>query len=192
MTQFVLASQSPRRLELLSQIGFKPDVIAPADIDETPAMKELPRPFAIRMAKEKALKVQQSYPEAHILAGDTVVAAGRRILGKPDDARDAQQMLSLLSGRRHRVISSLALVTPTGDIRERCVVSAVKFKRLSAAEIETYLESGEWRGKAGGYAVQGLAAAFIPWMQGSYSAIVGLPLAETYTLLSAAGLSPNL
>lgn len=188
MSRFILASQSPRRRDLLSQIGFEPDAVRPADIDETPRQAELPRPYAIRMAREKALAVSPSEPGSVILSGDTVVAAGRRILGKAETLKDARTMLSLLSGRRHRVISSLAVVTSTGALLERCVISAVKFKRLSAQEMEEYLASNEWEGKAGGYALQGRAAALIPWMQGSYSAIVGLPLAEASSLLVAAGL----
>ncbi|MEM6681605.1 MAG: Maf family nucleotide pyrophosphatase [Pseudomonadota bacterium] len=191
MSRFILASQSPRRRTLLSQIGFVPDDVLPADIDETPWLKELPRPYTIRMAREKALKVQSGQPRAHILAGDTVVAAGRRILGKADTASDAKRMLTLLSGRRHRVISAIALASPDGSLRERCVVSSVKFKRLSDQDIAEYIVSGEWQGKAGAYALQGRAAAFIPWMQGSYSAIVGLPLAETRNILRAAGLVPQ-
>lgn len=191
MTRFILASQSPRRLALLEQIGHVPDAVAPADIDETPLQGELPRPYAIRMAREKAQAAATQHPKDILLAGDTVVAAGRRILGKAETPEDARAMLALLSGRRHRVISSLAVAIPSGDLLERCVISAVKFKRLSAQEIETYIASGEWQGKAGGYAIQGRAAALIPWMQGSYSAIVGLPLAEAAALLDTAGLRPR-
>ncbi|MEM7569272.1 MAG: Maf family protein [Pseudomonadota bacterium] len=189
MAGFILASQSPRRLDLLAQIGFVPETIAPADIDETPFPQELPRPYAIRMAREKAQVVSNAHPGQIVLAGDTVVAAGRRILGKAETQSDARSMLTLLSGRRHRVISALA-VLQGGTLRQRCVVSAVKFKRLSDEEIERYIASDEWQGKAGGYAIQGLAASFIPWMQGSYSAIVGLPLAEANALLRAAGAHP--
>lgn len=188
MTRFLLASQSPRRLALLQQIGFVPDAVEPADIDETPQAGELPRPYAIRMAREKALAVARACPGDILLAGDTVVAAGRRILGKAETREDARAMLALLSGRRHRVISSLAVAQRDGTLLERCVISNVKFKRLSDEEIAAYLSSDEWRGKAGGYAIQGQAAAFIPWMQGSYSAIVGLPLAEASALLRASGL----
>jgi septum formation protein len=191
MTRFILASQSPRRLALLEQIGYVPDAVAPADIDETPKKDELPRPYAIRMAREKAQAVTALHPHDVLLAGDTVVAAGRRILGKAETPDDARAMLALLSGRRHRVISSLAVAIPSGDLLERCVISAVKFKRLSAQEVEAYIASDEWQGKAGGYAIQGRAAALIPWMQGSYSAIVGLPLAEAASLLNAAGLRPR-
>lgn len=191
MSRFILASQSPRRRDLLAQIGFVPDAVRPADIDETPRKAELPRPYAIRMAREKAEAVAPSETGSIILAGDTVVAAGRRILGKAETMDEARGMLSLLSGRRHRVISSLAVKTPHGKVLERCVISSVKFKRLSPDELRDYLASNEWQGKAGGYAIQGRAAALIPWMQGSYSAIVGLPLAEASSLLSAAGLRPS-
>lgn len=191
MTRFILASQSPRRLALLEQVGYVPDAVAPADIDETPKPGELPRPYAIRMAREKAQAVAALYPDDILLAGDTVVAAGRRILGKAETAEGARTMLALLSGRRHRVISALCVAAPSGVLQERCVISAVKFKRLSAQEIDEYIASGEWQGKAGGYAIQGRAAALIPWMQGSYSAIVGLPLAEAGALLATAGLRPR-
>lgn len=190
MTGFILASQSPRRHALLEQLGYRPSAVVPADIDETPRKDELPRPYAIRMAREKVLCVARAYAGETLLAGDTVVAAGRRILGKAESQSDARAMLQLLSGRRHRVISAIALARPDGTLAERCVISAVKFKRLSHDELSGYLETGEWSGKAGGYAVQGRAAAFIPWMQGSYSAIVGLPLAETAALLTTAGIHP--
>lgn len=190
MAGFILASGSPRRRDLLAQIGYTPSAILPANIDETPQKGELPRPYAIRMAREKAAVVQKDNMEAVILAGDTVVAAGRRILGKAQTKAQARHMLKLLSGRRHRVISAIA-VTSRDQTRSRCVVSTVKVKRLSETDLDDYLNSGEWEGKAGGYAIQGKAAAFIPWVQGSYSAIVGLPLAETQTLLRAAGVVPN-
>ncbi|MEO0411730.1 MAG: Maf family protein [Pseudomonadota bacterium] len=190
MAGFILASQSPRRRDLLAQIGYTPSAIAPADIDETPQKSELPRPYAIRMAREKANVAARAHPGQIVLTGDTVVAAGRRILGKAETQSDACAMLALLSGRRHRVISAIA-VSDGETLRERCVISAVKFKRLSHEEMQRYLASGEWQGKAGGYAIQGLAAAFIPWMQGSYSAIVGLPILEAQTLLRAAGVEPS-
>lgn len=184
--RLILASASPRRRDLLAQIGVTPDLVRPADIDETPNQAERPRDYAQRMAHEKALAIVPE-PGAMILSGDTVVAAGRRILPKAEDERVARECLELLSGRRHTVFSAVALRMPDGEIRAKLSESAVRFKRLSAAEIDAYLESGEWHGKAGGYAVQGIAAGLIAWMQGSYSGIVGLPLYETRVLLKSAG-----
>ncbi|MGB3796149.1 MAG: nucleoside triphosphate pyrophosphatase [Alteraurantiacibacter sp.] len=183
--KLVLASASPRRREWLARLGIEPDEIAPADIDETPAPRELPRDYAVRMAREKAHAVDGS--GAFVLAGDTVVAAGRRILPKAEDEGTARECLALLSGRRHRVLSAVALAAPDGTIREKISETQLKFKRLSAAEIDAYIASGEWEGKAGGYAIQGMAEALIPWIQGSHSAVVGLPLYETRALLKAAG-----
>jgi septum formation protein len=185
--RLVLASASPRRRDLLAQIGLAPDTVAPADIDETPLRGELPRPHALRLARAKAAAAATAGdPAAFVLAADTVVAAGRRILGKPADAAEAARFLALLSGRRHRVVTAVAL-HHAGRITERAVETAVKFKRLSEAEIAAYLASGEWRDKAGGYAIQGRAAAFVPWIGGSYSNVVGLPLTETLALLRGAG-----
>ncbi|MFP4405749.1 Maf family protein [Rhodosalinus sp.] len=183
--RLILGSASPRRQELLARLGVVPDAVRPADIDETPRRGELPRPYTARMAREKAAALDAG-PDDLILTADTTVAAGRRILGKPADAAEARAFLELLSGRRHRVITAVAL--RHGDrLWERQVESAVKMKRLSEPEIAGYLASGEWQGKAGGYAIQGLAEAFIPWMQGSYSGVMGLPLAETAALLQGAG-----
>ena len=183
--RLILGSASPRRQELLARLGVVPDAVRPADIDETPAKGELPRPYTERMAREKAAAVDAG-PEDLVLAADTTVAAGRRILGKPADADQARAFLELLSGRRHRVVTAVAL--RRGErLWQRRVESAVKMKRLSEVEIRAYLESGEWQGKAGGYAIQGRAEAFIPWMQGSYSGVMGLPLAETAALLQGAG-----
>ena len=182
-----LGSASPRRRELLAQIRVTPDIVDPPDIDEAPTKAEIPRAYARRMAEEKAAAVAARNPGALVLAADTVVALGRRILDKPDDARAARRCLTLLSGRRHRVISGVVLIAPGGRQWTRLVETQVAFKRLSAAEIGAYLDSGEWRGKAGGYAIQGLAAAFCKRINGSYSNVVGLPLAETATLLEAAG-----
>ena len=183
--RLILGSASPRRQELLARLGVVPDAVRPADIDETPAKGELPRPYTERMAREKAAAVDAG-PEDLVLAADTTVAAGRRILGKPADADQARAFLELLSGRRHRVVTAVAL--RRGErLWQRRVESAVKMKRLSEVEIRAYLESGEWQGKAGGYAIQGRAEAFIPWMQGSYSGVMGLPLAETVALLQGAG-----
>ncbi len=180
-----LASASPRRREWLVRLGIEPDSIAPADIDETPRKSELPRAYAQRMAREKAVAVDAG--GSHVLAGDTVVAAGRRILPKAEDEATARQCLDLLSGRRHRVFSAVALAAPDGTVRERVSETQLKFKRLSNDEIDAYIASGEWHGKAGGYAIQGLAESLIPWIQGSHSGVVGLPLYETRALLKAAG-----
>ena len=181
----VLASASPRRRELLARLGLTPAAINPADIDETPHKGELPRDYAKRMAREKAQAAASG--DGHVLAGDTVVAAGRRILPKAEDEATARKCLELLSGRPHRVLSAIALRAPDGAIRERLSETVVMFKRLSSAEIDAYLASGEWEGKAGGYAIQGIAEGLISRIQGSHSGVVGLPLYETRTLLRAAG-----
>jgi len=186
----VLASASPRRLDLLRQIGLKPDRVDPADIDEIPRPGELPPAHAIRLAEEKARAVMPRHPGAYILAADTVVACGRRILPKPLDAASARACLKMLSGRRHRVYGGIALASPDERLTLRRVDSHVAFKRLSDAEIAAYLCSGEWRGKAGGYAIQGRAAALIRWVSGSYSNVVGLPLFETFQLLIGRGYRP--
>lgn len=183
--KLVLGSASPRRRELLAQIGVVPSDIRPADIDETPQKGELPRAYAKRVAAEK-VQATPINPDEIILSADTVVALGRRILGKPKDASQAAEYLRKLSGRRHTVITAVALRTQT-RIFERQVSTAVKFKVLSDAELSAYIQSNEWQGKAGGYAIQGLAAAFIPFISGSHSNVVGLPLAETAGLLDAAG-----
>ena len=183
--RLILASASPRRRELLARLGVTPDAIAPADIDETPFKAELPRDYAKRMAREKALAAASD--EAHVLAGDTVGAAGRRILPKAEDEATARRCLELLSGRRHTVLSAIALRAPDGTLREKLSETAVKFKRLSAEEIDAYIASGEWDGKAGGYAIQGAAEGLVSWLQGSHSGVVGLPLYETRILLKSAG-----
>ncbi len=179
-----LASASPRRCELLARLGVEPDAISPADIDETPLNGELPRHYAQRMAREKALAASG---EGYVLAGDTVVAAGRRILPKAEDEDTARRCLELLSGRRHRVLSSIALRAPGGSLQERLNETIVQFKRLSREEIAAYLGSGEWDGKAGGYAIQGAAEGLINWIRGSHSSVMGLPLFETRALLKSAG-----
>lgn len=186
----VLASASPRRLELLRQIGLVPDEIDPANIDETPRRGELPRAQAMRLAEEKARAVMPRHPGAYILAADTVVACGRRILPKTEDEASARACLELLSGRRHRVHGAVVLVSPDGRLARRWGDSQVAFKRLSETEIAHYLRSGEWHGKAGGYAIQGRAAALIRWIRGSYSNVVGLPLFETAQLLAGRGYRP--
>lgn len=183
--KLILGSASPRRLELLAQIGIVPDDIRPADIDETPAPRELPRPYCARMAQEKAMAVTMAGDEI-VLCADTTVALGRRILGKPANAAEAAQFLLALAGRRHSVITAVAI--RRGErLWQREVVTAVKLKRLSDIELNAYLDSGEWQGKAGGYAIQGLAGALVPWISGSFTGVVGLPLAETAHLLQAAG-----
>jgi septum formation protein len=183
--RLVLASASPRRLALLAQIGIAPDRIAPADIDETPKKAELPRLVASRLAHAKASAVP---PEAGcVLAADTVVAVGRRILPKTETEEAARRCLELLSGRRHNVITAVVLVGPDGRRTERCVISVVAFARLTGDQIAAYLAGGEWRGKAGGYAIQGMAASFVRFLSGSYSNVVGLPLFETAQLLRGQG-----
>lgn len=181
----ILGSGSPRRKELLAQIGVVADAIRPPDIDETPQHAELPRPYCARMAREKAGAVIAA-PDEIVLCADTTVALGRRILGKPEDAAEAERFLRQLSGRRHRVITAVA-VKKGETLWERDVVTTVKMKRLSDSEIAGYLETQDWQGKAGGYAIQGPAAALIPWIQGSFTGVVGLPLSETAALLQAAG-----
>jgi len=181
----VLASASPRRLALLAQIGIVPDQVISPDIDETPLRDELPRDYARRLARAKADAV--AMPDAFVLAADTVVAAGRRILPKAESEAATRRCLALLSGRRHRVITAVVLRAPNGRSGERIVQSVVTFARLSPQQIEAYLASDEWRGKAGGYAIQGKAAAFIPFVSGSYSNVVGLPLFETAQLLRGLG-----
>ena len=181
----VLASASPRRRELIARLGIVPSAIAAADIDETPHKAELPRVYAARMAREKVIAVAGG--AAHVLAGDTVVALGRRILPKAEDEAAARQCLKLLSGRRHRVLSALALKAPDGTLRERLSETIVRFKPLSQTEIDAYIAGGEWHGKAGGYAIQGSAEGLIAWISGSHSGVMGLPLFETRALLKAAG-----
>jgi septum formation protein len=183
--RLVLASASPRRLELLARLGVIPDAVTPADIDETPRKSELPLPYAERMAAEKAAAAAQ--PGSLVLAADTVVAAGRRILPKTDSEDEARVTLKLLSGRRHRVLSAVTAVAPDGTARHRLSASVVGFKRLSDEELDAYLASGEWRGKAGAYAIQGRAEALIRFLSGSHSGVMGLPLYETRALLRASG-----
>ena len=185
--RLVLASASPRRLELLARLGIVPDSVRAAEIDETPARGEQPPAYACRMAAEKAAAVAAAEPEAIVLAADTVVAAGRRILPKAGSEAEARKALGLLSGRRHRVLSAVALAAPGAPPRLRLSTTMVAFKRLSEDEIAAYLASDEWRGKAGGYAIQGRAEALIRSISGSHSSVMGLPLYETRALLRAAG-----
>ncbi len=182
----VLASASPRRIELLALIGITPDRILPADIDETPLKDETPARLAVRLARTKAQTVGAREPEAVVLAADTVVAVGRRLLEKPADAVEAERFLRLLSGRNHRVFTAVA-VTDGERVQHRVVDTRVAFKRLSDAEIAGYVAGGDWRGKAGGYGIQGPAAAFVLKIIGSHPAVMGLPLPETFNLLSGAG-----
>lgn len=189
--KLVLASGSPRRLALLSQVGIEPDRLMPADVDETPGRRELPRSLARRLARSKAeiaaarLSIEPDFGPAVVLAADTVVAVGRRILPKAETFAEAEACIALLSGRTHRVFTAVAALAPGGAVRERLVETRVRFRRLSAAEMDAYLASGEWQGKAGGYAVQGIAGGFVVRLVGSYPAVVGLPLAETLALLEA-------
>lgn len=190
--KLVLASASPRRRELLVQIGVTPDEVAPVQVDENALPREKPVDYVRRVAAEKATAAiagpMASNGDTIVLSADTTVAVGRRILGKPRDQTEARRFLNLLSGRRHRVLTAVIVAKNTTQERwTRLVDARVKFKRLSRDEIEWYVATGEWRDKAGGYGVQGAAAAFIPWISGSYTAIVGLPVAETAALLSAAG-----
>jgi septum formation protein len=184
--RLILGSASPRRRELLAQLGIVPDAVLPPDIDESPRRAELPRPYCARVAREKAMAVVVAGPDDVVLTADTTVALGRRIMGKPADAGEAAAFLTALGGRRHQVITAVAV--RRGDrLWTREAVSAVRMKRLSDIELNAYLACGEWQDKAGGYAIQGAAGAFIPWISGSFTGIVGLPLAETAALLAAAG-----
>ena len=185
--RLVLASASPRRLDLLRQIGILPDAVVPAEVDETPQPREQPVALARRLAAAKAAAVAARHPDCFVLGADTVVALGRRVLPKTTDEASARACLMRLSGRRHRVNSGLAAHAPGGRVASRLVVTVVTFKRLEAAEIDAYLATGEWRGKAGGYAIQGRAAAFVPRLNGSYSNVVGLPLYEAQALLKGLG-----
>jgi len=186
-SRLVLASASPRRRELLLQIGVTPAAIDPADIDETPKPRETPADYARRIARAKARPVAARHPGAFILAADTVVACGRRLLPKADDAATARRCLALLSGRRHRVIGGIAVIAPSGRENLRVVATQVAFKRLTPQEIDAYVASGEWQGKAGGYAIQGRAAMLIPWIGGSYSNVVGLSLSDCAAMLRGLG-----
>lgn len=185
--RLVLASASPRRLDLLRQIGLVPDAVSAAEIDESPLHDETPRRLALRLAQAKAARVAELEPAAFVVAADTVVAVGRRVLPKVEGDADGRACLTLLSGRGHRVLTGVAVIAPDGRVVSRLVESRVRFKRLSAAETDAYLASGEGRGKAGGYAIQGRAGAFVIELQGSYTGVVGLPLYETASLLTGQG-----
>jgi septum formation protein len=189
----VLASGSPRRLQLLLQLGIEPVAVVPAEIDETPMRGEKARILSLRLATQKAeiaaraVRIDQNLKSAFVIAADTVVAVGSRILPKAELAEEAEQCLRLLSGRGHRVFTSVAVMTPKGALRSRVVESRVRFKRLSREDLSAYLSSGDWRNKAGGYAIQGFAGSFVVKLSGSYSAVVGLPLYETAALLAGEG-----
>ena len=191
--KLVLASGSPRRLGLLNQAGIEPDSLQPAEIDEIPVKGELPRALANRLAREKAqvalasIRIDEELRGSYIIAADTVVAVGRRVMPRADMLEDAAACLRLLSGRNHSVYTGICLVTPKESFRQRLVETRVRFKRLSNEDLEGYLASGEWRGKAGGYAIQGLAGTFVVKMVGSYTNVVGLPLYESISLLSGEG-----
>jgi septum formation protein len=185
--RLVLASASPRRLDLLRQIGLTPDAVEAAELDETPQVDETPRRLALRLALAKATHVGERQPGAHVLAADTVVALGRRVLPKAENVEQVAVCLKLLSGRAHRVLTGIAVVAPCGRAASRLVETRVHFKRLSDADVTAYLASGEGVGKAGGYAIQGRAGAFVVTLQGSYSGVVGLPLYETANLLTGLG-----
>jgi len=185
--KFILASSSPQRKKLLETIGIIPDDIVPANIDETPKKNEKPKDFALRMSKEKALIVAKNNLNSFILSGDTIVAAGRRIIGKPSSKNEAEKILKLLSGRRHRVLSAFTLIKPDCSEITKVVVSRVKFARLSDKEINEYLDTNEWQGKAGGYAIQGRASAFVPWISGSYTGVMGFPMNEIKNVLESSG-----
>jgi septum formation protein len=185
--RLVLASASPRRLDLLARIGVTPDAVVPADVDESVPKGELPRAHALRLAREKAKAVAAKEPDALVLAADTVVAVGRRILPKVEDEETLWACMRLLSGRRHRVLTGVALALPGGEVRERLGETMIAMKRVSDDEIAYYASHGEWRGKAGGYALQGYGEVYVRHIAGSYSNVVGLPLAETRVLLKSAG-----
>jgi septum formation protein len=187
MPRLILASASPRRLDLLARIGVVPDGVMPADVDESVPKGELPRDHALRLARAKAEAIAGQEPDALVLAADTVVAVGRRILPKVDDEATLRACMALLSGRRHRVLTGVALAAPGQPVRTRLVETMIAMKRLSAEEIDFYAAHGEWRGKAGGYALQGYGEVYVRHIAGSYSNVVGLPLAETRLLLKAAG-----
>lgn len=184
---FILASASPRRLQLLEQIGLKPDKIIPADIDETPIKNELPAPYVARIALGKAAKIAAENPDAFVLAADTTVACGRRIMAKAESEKQEREFLELLSGRRHKVITGIVVFAPGGKKSQRIVTTTVHFRRLTTEDIDAYIKSGEWQGKAGGYAIQGLGATFAKSFSGSYTNVVGLSLYETTQMLKGLG-----
>lgn len=183
----ILASASPRRLDLLRQVSIEPDQVDPADIDETPGKDETPRLLALRLAREKAMAVAQRHPDAYVLAADTLVAVGRRILNKPVDEADARRMLALLSGRAHKVLTGVCVIAPGGKVASRLSETRLHFKQLSKAEIESFIDAGEWRDAAGAYKIHQRAGAFCLQLSGSFTGVVGLPLYETLALLEGVG-----
>ena len=183
----VLASASPRRLELLRQVGIEPDRVDPADIDETPLRDETPRRLVARLANGKAQAVAARHPQAHVLAADTIVAVGRRILGKPEHEADARRMLTLLSGRPHKVLTGVAVIAPDGRTASRVVESRITFKRITDRELDAFIAGGDWTDASGGYKIHRLAGAFVTDISGSYTSVVGLPLYETLNLLGGLG-----
>ena len=183
----VLASASPRRLELLRQVGIEPDRVDPADIDETPLRDETPRRLVARLALGKAQAVAARHPAAHVLAADTIVAVGRRILGKPEHEADARRMLTLLSGRPHKVLTGVAVIAPGGRTASRVVESRITFKRITDRELDAFIAGGDWTDASGGYKIHRLAGAFVTDISGSYTSVVGLPLYETLNLLGGLG-----
>lgn len=185
--KLILASASPRRLQLLQQIHIEPDEVLPADIAEDPHTNEKPKDLALRLAKEKAETISKTQKDVYILAADTVVGCGQKILDKAEDKEYARHCLEALSGRRHNVYGGIALITPENKLIARCVNTLVQFKRLTDLDIETYLQSGEWKGKAGGYAIQGMAESYIKYIRGSYSNVVGLSLYDTMRMLDGTG-----
>lgn len=185
--KLILASSSPRRLELLSSIGITPDLVLPADIDETPLKSELPRDLAVRLAKGKAAKIYETHKDAFILGADTVVACGRRVLDKANTAEEARANLTVLSGRRHRVLGGICIIAPGGKTKSMLCETIVSFRRLSERDINDYIDSRDWEGKAGGYAIQGIAATFTKFLSGSYSNVIGLSLYDTMRMLNSLG-----
>jgi len=185
--QLILASASPRRLELMSQIGIKPDKISPSKINEKPIRNEMPGTLALRLANQKATEIASCNTNCFIIGADTVVSVGKRIVGKPADISDAKRHLELLSGRRHKVYGGICILAPNGIRSERLIKTIVKFKRLSSSEIDMYLSTGEWQDKAGGYAIQGHAGSFIPWINGSYTNVVGLDVLSVKGMLTGLG-----
>ncbi|MCF8506423.1 MAG: Maf family protein [Caulobacter sp.] len=186
----VLASASPRRLELLRQVGIEPDLVDPADIDETPGRDETPRLLASRLAREKARAVAVRHPQAFVLGADTLVAVGRRILNKPESEAEARAMLALLSGRAHKVLTGVAVIAPGGRLSERLVETRVRLKRLSVEDTDGFIAGGDWNDAAGGYKIHQRAGAFVTELQGSYTSVVGLPLYEAVSLLTGLGWKP--
>jgi septum formation protein len=189
MARFILASASPRRIELLKQIGITPDQVIPADIDETPQKNEIPTVYVQRVARQKAEVIAAQHPSSVVLAADTTVALGRRIIGKAENEKEAFAILKMLSGRRHRVHTSLCAMH-NGKIHQKMVTTIVRFARLSDTQINGYIATGDWKGKAGACSIQGASGAFIPWINGSFSNVVGLPLTETAQLLAQMGVKP--